>query len=182
MTKEKKIDNANNALVGGQRYCPRCAQDTTQISQFVSEEDTQNYFRGVISNELFTKEYRKEELQLVVKFVEINNKDNTRINLIIKTLLAEKTNEAALHVLRIRTLVQLSYLSIGDTVILENPIDLLKLKTPVDYLEAFDKLFNDRSNSLVTILQTIFVDFDKLLADLSSAVLSKDFWKDAGRS
>ena len=183
MSEQKKIkEDANNASIGGVRFCPRCSLDTLNPKGSLDDDDKQAYFRSLLQGEPFTKSYKNVNIGLEVVFTELSNDDVSKIDNLISVLLSKDDDKNKFaKSLRMRVIAQISKLSIGENTLIENIYPISNKKSE-EVLKEFDDKLGKLANTLVNGIQTIYVDFDRLLTDLSSEVLSEDFWKGAGRS
>lgn len=164
--------------------CKRCGFDNTQDLPTVDPAFVKEYYKHILTQTAFKKEYTLFDGQIIVTCIEPNRK------LLAKyanswDILGSRAVQYALDLLCIMLLEKIQFKT-DEGLITKYDTDeawrnnFFTSITPENIESLFPESYQELSQALLVSIKQVVGDFNKLCLDLAEAVHEPNFWKGVG--
>jgi hypothetical protein len=154
-----------------QRRCPKCFHDQSETVT-VNEIEKKRYIECILTNKVFSKDYKLFEGRLTIVMRSLSSADASRMSRLLQQLDADDS----LFTENIHRIKILFYLQEYRDEVYPIPAT----ETAEQALEVFKERFGELSEDVVGILIRTLMEFVRLLGHLVGSGFDKDFWQGVG--
>jgi ssDNA-binding Zn-finger/Zn-ribbon topoisomerase 1 len=169
----KKMDNeTQNRREDQSTVCPHCGYDIKIPGILISEEDKREYFRRMMSGEVFSKRYEYLGGDVVVELTELSTEKADRLVDVIRSV--DDDQMVLIYAFRAKFLACCNFMKVGENILIdkaeEDLSDIVKMN------EKYQKLVGKMGAVPASLADDSLKAFSTLIdGAIQAAVTSRDF-------